>query len=160
MPDLLFFHFVCNACSSSETQRYQSHQFGLQSNPSTVLSICTVVCFGLVCAAVVFSISILKQLQSVCNHTIAPVPMEKSWWTLSNKSHKIYPQVRVIKGIALKCRHFKLKWKPLLNIIQVGFIYYIYIYIYIYILILNKHVNHHQHFLTANIMQICMLWLF
>ena len=64
----------------------------------------------------------------MCNKIIAPVYVEKSWWILANKSHKIYSQVRVVKGIASKCRHFKFKWKPLLKNIQVGFIYYIYIY--------------------------------
>ena len=69
MSYLLLFHLICNVCSSSETQWYHSHQFGLQCNPSTLLSVCAFLCYGLVCAAVVFSSESLRSTSvSVQSH--------------------------------------------------------------------------------------------
>ena len=66
--------------------------------------------FGSCCCR--FLISSGATSLSVCNHTIVPVHVEKSWWILANISHKTHSQVRVIKGIASKCWHIKFKWKP------------------------------------------------
>ena len=100
---LLLFHFICSACSSNETQCYHSYKFWLQCNHVTNL------CFlgfrlGLFCYC--FFISILKSYFSQCAITLL---LQCLWRILADKSHNIYSQVRVIKSIASKCRHFKLK---------------------------------------------------
>ena len=72
----------------------------------TMLPICASLGFGLVCSAIVFFISILKSYFSQCAITLL---LQCLWRILADKSHNIYSQVRVIKSIASKCRHFKLK---------------------------------------------------
>ena len=74
------------------------------------------------------------------------------WRNLVDKLNKIYSQVKVIKSIASKCRYFKLKWKPFLKTIKLDLST-------TSIFILNKHVNHKQCFLTANIIRVNMLLL-
>ena len=113
---LLLFHFICNACSSNETQCYHSYQFWLRCNRATS--------FGLVYAAVVFT-GILK---SYFSQYVITLLLQCLWRILADKLHKIYSEVRVIKSIASKCRYFHLKWKLFLKSIPVGFIYDIYIY--------------------------------
>ena len=90
----------------------------------TVLPVCAFLCFSLVYAAVVFT-GILKSYFSQYAITLL---LQCLWRILADKLHTIYSQVRVIKSIVSKCRYFKLKWKPLLKSIPVGFIYDIYIH--------------------------------
>ena len=75
IPYLLLFHFICNAYSLSDTLCHRAQNFGLQCIQSTVLSVCALLYFDLVRAAVVLSsIYLGAPSLSVCNHTIAPVP--------------------------------------------------------------------------------------
>ena len=70
-----------------------------------------------------------------CQCTITPLPQYpwRSHEELShkiNKSHKIYSQLREIKGVAPNRRQLKLKWKPMLKFIP--FIIYFISYIFIH----------------------------
>ena len=97
---LLLLHFICNACSSNETQCYHSYQFWLQCYQFAL----TWVSAWFVLLS--FFISILKSYFSQCAITLL---LQCLWRILADKSHKIYSQVRVIESIASKYRHFKLK---------------------------------------------------